>query len=1173
MNLRRILSPVALGLFMLAAAADARYVYVLPPVGTASAPMLVYSEQNQPVGTVTVPGGAFQVLTNALGDKAIVLANNNVAPVSFATLPNGPISSLPLDGQPATFGAVTPDGQRLLVLAGNSPGALYVIDAISGNLQTDGKISINGSPKEVVITPDSRYAFVVSAASPTAILTVVDLSTNKVVKQTQLAQLIGALHASISPLGQVYITGQYLLIEFDGRPPFTERARSGVVSNPGRLHFSPDGRYAIAANELLNGSSIVCIDFQIKPSDAPAGKETNKFLISTSSNPAVRIDDIFIVSPTAAIAYSSTDQKLFAVGYPTLSATELALSGVGVVPGVTSVTRTDEFPTTRNLFYTSGGKLSRFDLVQNTALGTSDVGDGTAVFVPQPNVGAIPQTLTSYGSGITVGPGVTIPYTVRAVDSNGHPVYGASVLFTSDTTGVTLTGAATTTNVDGYAWVSATSPTVNGDFVVKALIGSQTATLTSTVTGGTGGGTGNPGGGDGGSGNVAKIVKVSGDGWLVLNLNANESQVLVAKVVDAQGKPVSGVDVTWTSTAGLQLFSAGTSRTGPDGITKATFYTVGNFQGNTQALPFIATASAVGYASAEFSITAFQTPQFQPVVFVRQPTQDNRTVVGKLGQRIDGGVHIIVATFGGQPIPNVGLRVSTPFTDPTQGPVAHCDGQTALNGTVLTGANGEVDCNLIVEGLPGSTSLIINVGELRDFTGYNLTVTPGDPVAPVIVQGNNQTGKPGVTLPLALSARIVDPSGNILSGTAVTWEVVTANSLTLVNTISTADTNGLVSTRVILGPTPGSYKVRLKVGSKETLFNVTVETLAAAFAKVSGDNQAVTPINTAFPQPLVVKVSDAQGNGVQGATVNWTTTGSATLSATSTVTGADGRAQVTVTAGSVPGAITVTAAVANLPSLTFSLQSRLPGPGVTATSFSNFASGAPGVSPGLLVQITGAGLAPGITGQVNANILAGKLPLTLSGVTVEFQWAGGSAFAPIYRVSNQNGVESVLVQAPFEITGTTVNAVVTVGGGNTNVIAIPVSVVSPGVLEDISGSRRAAVVIRSDGQTVTPATPARPGETLRMYAIGLGQTSPAAITNAVGTPDQKVLANIAVGLDNAGIQVVSAQMAENLIGVYEITFVVPTTTTAGDHPLGFVMEAIPGQPAYANGSVLAVGAQ
>ncbi|MGC4055193.1 MAG: hypothetical protein QM757_40675 [Paludibaculum sp.] len=153
---------------------------------------------------------------------------------------------------------------------------------------------------------------------------------------------------------------------------------------------------------------------------------------------------------------------------------------------------------------------------------------------------------------------------------------------------------------------------------------------------------------------------------------------------------------------------------------------------------------------------------------------------------------------------------------------------------------------------------------------------------------------------------------------------------------------------------------------------------------------------------------------------------------------------------------------------------------MTPTSFTNFASGTAEVSPGLLVQITGSGLAPGVSGQVNASILSGKLPLTLQGVTVEFQWAGGSAFAPIYRVANENGVESVLIQAPSEITGTTVNAVVNVSGGSTNVIAIPVSLVSPGVLEDITGSRRAAVVIRSDGYAVTQARPARPGETSRM---------------------------------------------------------------------------------------------
>ncbi|MGC4055195.1 MAG: hypothetical protein QM757_40685 [Paludibaculum sp.] len=366
---------------------------------------------------------------------------------------------------------MTPDGLRLLVLAGNNPGALYIIDAINGNLQTGGKISISGTPKEVAVTPDSRYAYIISAATPATILTVVDLTTNQAVNQTQLPGLIGALHVSVSPVGQVYVTAQYRLVEFDGRAPFAEHARSEIISNPGRLQFSPDGRYALSINEFQNGSSIVCIDLAVKGATTGAGTES-RFQITTSSNPSLRIDDIFVVNPTTAIAYSNTDQRLFAVGFPTLSASDLVLSGTGVVTGVTSVTRSNEFPTTRNLYYTSGGKLSRFDLVhKNTGLGTSDVGNGIAVFVPTPNVGGTPTTLFTYGGGGNVGPNVTYPMSVRAVDSTGRPVYGATVTFSSET--AVLAGAATTTNVDGYGWVVVTTPPANGDFVVRAMVGTQ----------------------------------------------------------------------------------------------------------------------------------------------------------------------------------------------------------------------------------------------------------------------------------------------------------------------------------------------------------------------------------------------------------------------------------------------------------------------------------------------------------------------------------------------------------------------------------------------------------------------------------------------------------------------------------------------------------------------------
>ncbi len=63
-----------------------------------------------------------------------------------------------------------------------------------------------------------------------------------------------------------------------------------------------------------------------------------------------------------------------------------------------------------------------------------------------------------------------------------------------------------------------------------------------------------------------------------------------------------------------------------------------------------------------------------------------------------------------------------------------------------------------------------------------------------------------------------------------------------------------------------------------------------------------------FAQPIVVQVNDPQGNPIPGGLVNFTFTGSATLSTTNPVTAdTNGRAQTSVTAGTIGGAIRVTA--------------------------------------------------------------------------------------------------------------------------------------------------------------------------------------------------------------------------------------------------------------------------
>ena len=87
---------------------------------------------------------------------------------------------------------------------------------------------------------------------------------------------------------------------------------------------------------------------------------------------------------------------------------------------------------------------------------------------------------------------------------------------------------------------------------------------------------------------------------------------------------------------------------------------------------------------------------------------------------------------------------------------------------------------------------------------------------------------------------------------------------------------------------------------------------ANSIAEASGDGQRIA-VGVALLQPLVVRVTDSDGNGVSGETVGWSVTeGGGSLSSMSTTTNSDGEASVTLTAGSSEGDNVVTAAATGL---------------------------------------------------------------------------------------------------------------------------------------------------------------------------------------------------------------------------------------------------------------------
>jgi uncharacterized protein (TIGR03437 family) len=683
---------------------------------------------------------------------------------------------------------------------------------------------------------------------------------------------------------------------------------------------------------------------------------------------------------------------------------------------------------------------------------------------------------------------------------------------------------------------------------------------------------------------------VSGNGQVIQEQSSTNvtNNPLTVSVKDAQGNPVSASVVTFTVAQGSGFLFPGpqgtsTSSTGSNQITMTTD---ANGLGSVH---FTATAISPGssYAlttiqasSASQTVTFFVTTALRsvsggtgaaslPQVTLIKPTLDNLSITGRAGETLPEAIVVRVSVVSGpqagQPVPNVGVQIKK--VEGATGPTGSCAG-AGSGGEILTDAAGLATCNLVLGGTLGTGSIQLNVGGYQDipFQGITLTVTPGVPSEITRRQGDNQSGNPGQTLPLALVGEVKDRFGNLLSGVAVQWQVV-SGAAQLTQTVNTTDANGRTSTRVTLGSAPGPTQIRVTAGTVQTTFTVTTNVAVTQLQIVSGSGQqAVT--NQAFAQPLVVRVLDANGQPVAGATVTFAASGSVSLGATTAVTNAQGQASINATAGGTPGPIQVTATTPGTSgtlSVTFTLSSRLPGPVFSVANVVNAASNLPGVTPLGLATIYATGIAPNLRGTMMANLLAGPLPLRLADVEVSL----GGHQAPILAVANVNNQESVVFQVPGELAaGTTAVTIRTAGGAATTVDGIPVRALQPGIFDTIDAqNRRYAVLIRPDGSFVTPENPARRGEQLRLIATGLGQVTPATGTNRTGIGGQQVIAGVVVGVNDSGVRVISAEYAENLVGAYVVTFEVPADTATGtNRNLGLAV----GDPLiFGNGSFIA----
>jgi Bacterial Ig-like domain (group 1) len=188
-------------------------------------------------------------------------------------------------------------------------------------------------------------------------------------------------------------------------------------------------------------------------------------------------------------------------------------------------------------------------------------------------------------------------------------------------------------------------------------------------------------------------------------------------------------------------------------------------------------------------------------------------------------------------------------------------------------------------------------------------VLPGDgaPAHISILEGDLQTGTAGSPLSDSLIVEVTDGQSRAVVDLPLTV-VPPAGSAVSPAQVKT-DASGQARFRWVLGPTSGSQSLSVRI-SGETQPTVTFHATAQPgpvqdIAAVSGDGQtgaAGSPLTL----PLVVRLLDSFGNGVEGANVIWQPT-AGRLDKNVSATGPDGSASVIWTLGSGSGLQTVKA--------------------------------------------------------------------------------------------------------------------------------------------------------------------------------------------------------------------------------------------------------------------------
>ena len=259
--------------------------------------------------------------------------------------------------------------------------------------------------------------------------------------------------------------------------------------------------------------------------------------------------------------------------------------------------------------------------------------------------------------------------------------------------------------------------------------------------------------------------------------------------------------------------------------------------------------------------------------------------------------------------------------------------------TATTDANGQAESTLTLGISSGTNSVEVSVEGISrtEVFSAEASLPLPEPTTLSIVLGDNQTGLTSEALVNPFVIEVRDQYDAPLAGVTVTFAISEGGG-SLSSGMVMTDANGRAESTLTLGSEPGTNTVEVSVEgiSRTEVFSAEASLPPPApttLSIVSGDNQEAV-IGEVLANPFVIEVRDQYDAPMAGVTVTFALlTGGGSLSATTGMTDANGRAESTQTLGSDPGTNSVKVSVAGISRTeVFSAEASLPPPVATSLS-------------------------------------------------------------------------------------------------------------------------------------------------------------------------------------------------------------------------------------------------